>query len=68
MQAIVKTPILGADLFIHFNLLVHMKSRTLTEKLHMGVMGIYFCFDSTGICTVFQQDTKYTVNLKNIKI
>ncbi|CAE1324895.1 unnamed protein product [Acanthosepion pharaonis] len=64
----VRIPLLGADFLAHYNLAVHMKTRTLSDNMTtIKITGIPSSFNTTRISVATQHDPHYVEILRRYK-
>ncbi|CAE1314837.1 unnamed protein product [Acanthosepion pharaonis] len=64
----VRIPLLGADFLAHYNLAVHMKTRTLSDNTtSIKITGIPSSFNTTRISVATQHDPRYVEILRRYK-
>ncbi|CAE1170626.1 unnamed protein product [Acanthosepion pharaonis] len=64
----IRTPLLGADFLAHYNLAVHMKTRTLSDNTtSIKITGISSSLNTTRISVATQHDPHYVEILRRYK-
>ncbi|CAE1269213.1 unnamed protein product [Acanthosepion pharaonis] len=64
----VRIPLLGADFLAHYNLAVHMKTRTLSDNTSsIKITGIPSSYNTTRISVATQHDPRYVEILRRYK-